>query len=147
MAEMRRHSEKRIGARWEDLPLVPLRGLGEPPPMLVVHDRDDREVPFADGAAIAAVWPGARFLETSGLGHRRVLRDPAVVEAVVDFVAAGMAAPIDAPGPGGDAMGREGTACVHDPELEETSCEACALEAELFTPALRRRPTALPAWR
>jgi len=33
-----------------------MRGLAVPPPLLVVHDRDDREVPWEDGAAIAAAW-------------------------------------------------------------------------------------------
>jgi pimeloyl-ACP methyl ester carboxylesterase len=44
-------------------------------PMLVIHDRDDREVPYAEGVATAATWPGARMLTTGGLGHRRVLAD------------------------------------------------------------------------
>lgn len=55
---------------------------------LVVHDVDDAEMPLARGHAVAAAWPGAQFLPTVGLGHRRVLRDPAVVDAVVAFVSA-----------------------------------------------------------
>ncbi len=56
-------------------------------PALLVHDRLDREVPLSDAQAIARAWPGARLLETHGLGHRRILRDPAVVEAIVAFCA------------------------------------------------------------
>jgi hypothetical protein len=41
-----------------------------------------------DGAAIAAAWPGARLHVTSGLGHRRLLRDPNVIAEVVEFVTA-----------------------------------------------------------
>jgi len=55
-------------------------------PALVVHDRRDTAVPFADGEAIAQGWPGAEFLATSGLGHWRVLTDPAVVARVTDFL-------------------------------------------------------------
>jgi len=127
MAEMRRHSERRIQARWDDLPLVPLRGLPNPPPLLVVHDRDDREVRSADGAAIAAAWPGARLLETEGLGHRRVLRDPAVVGTVAAFLA-------------GDETETEAAdeVCAHGRLTRHSTCEACLLEHELFVPALRR---------
>ena len=127
MAEMRRHSEERIQARWDDLPLVPLRGLPNPPPLLVVHDRDDREVRSADGAAIAAAWPGARLLETEGLGHRRVLRDPAVVASVAAFLA-------------GDDVEADvaGDLCAHGRATRHSACEACLLEQELFVPALRR---------
>lgn len=63
-------------------------------PLLVVHDRDDREVPYAEGVATVATWPGARLLTTGGLGHRRLLADPEVVQLAVDFVTGGPA-PVD----------------------------------------------------
>lgn len=55
-------------------------------PALVVHDRDDRHVPFAVGEHVAQHWAGARLHATSGLGHFRVLRDAAVVQLAVEFV-------------------------------------------------------------
>lgn len=56
-------------------------------PLLVVHDEDDRDVPIACGEVYARSWPGATLVRTQGLGHRRILRDDAVVRAVVRFVA------------------------------------------------------------
>ncbi|MFY1691701.1 alpha/beta hydrolase [Plantactinospora sp. WMMB782] len=55
------------------------------PPLLVIHDRRDREVDPADGAATADAWPG-RLYHTTGLGHGRILADPEVVRRAVDFV-------------------------------------------------------------
>jgi pimeloyl-ACP methyl ester carboxylesterase len=57
-------------------------------PVLVVHDTDDREVPYADGQRLASVF-GARLLTTTGLGHRRILFAPEVVTAVVEFIEEG----------------------------------------------------------
>ncbi|HEY8474268.1 MAG TPA: alpha/beta hydrolase [Natronosporangium sp.] len=62
------------------------RSGGELPPLLVIHDRYDREVGYSDGQAYAEAWPDARLLTTEGLGHRRLLRDPGVIDAVVRFV-------------------------------------------------------------
>jgi pimeloyl-ACP methyl ester carboxylesterase len=62
------------------------------PPLLLVHDRQDAETSWSDSAAIAQAWPEARLVSTAGLGHRRILRDPAVVAEVVGFVAAPAAA-------------------------------------------------------
>ncbi len=61
--------------------------------LLVIHDRNDNEVPFAHGSRLAAAWPGAILLETDGLGHRRILRDRAVIESAVAFASHGIAAP------------------------------------------------------
>jgi pimeloyl-ACP methyl ester carboxylesterase len=56
-------------------------------PLLVFHDRDDRDVAWTDGEAIAAAWPGAELVSTAGLGHRRIVHDPGVVARAVAFLA------------------------------------------------------------
>jgi len=58
-------------------------------PLLVVHDREDPTVPWADGAAIAGAW-GAELVTTTGLGHHAVVGHPSIVERVVEFLAAGV---------------------------------------------------------
>jgi pimeloyl-ACP methyl ester carboxylesterase len=55
--------------------------------LLVIHDRDDREVPYASGQRIASVWPGAELLTTEGLGHNRILSNPDVINSAVRFIA------------------------------------------------------------
>ena len=83
--QLRHQLEARVGVplRAFDLPRLaadlPIAGL-------VVHDRDDAEVAWTDGAAIAAAWPDAKLVTTHGLGHRRILRDAAVVARVTDFL-------------------------------------------------------------
>ncbi len=52
---------------------------------LVVHDRDDSMNQFGDGQAFADAVPGAQLLATEGLGHRRILKDPQVLDAVARF--------------------------------------------------------------
>lgn len=54
-------------------------------PLLVVHDRDDGVIPFADAERIAGATR-ARLVATRGLGHRAVLKDAQVLEAIAGFV-------------------------------------------------------------
>jgi pimeloyl-ACP methyl ester carboxylesterase len=61
--------------------------------LLVVHDRGDREVPFVHGDQLAATWPSAQLRVTEQLGHRRILRDPDVIAAAVEFVRHDMGPP------------------------------------------------------
>lgn len=84
-------------------------GPGELPPLLVIHDRHDREIGYADGCAVAAAWPGSRLLTTDGLGHRRILADPAVIAATVAFATAEPtgAEPTGAEPTGADPAGTE----------------------------------------
>ena len=58
----------------------------DPVPTLVVHDRGDRQTPYADAARLVASLPDARLVTTDGLGHRRILQDRAVVRQVAAFV-------------------------------------------------------------
>jgi pimeloyl-ACP methyl ester carboxylesterase len=55
-------------------------------PGLVIHAIDDRAVPFSHGEAIAGAWRNCRLLALSGLGHRRPLQDPDVIDQIVSFV-------------------------------------------------------------
>ena len=78
--------ERRVGSSMSafDVPAVAARG--PTPPLLLVHDREDAETGWSDSAAIARTWPDARLVTTAGLGHRRILRAPAVVAEVAGFV-------------------------------------------------------------
>jgi pimeloyl-ACP methyl ester carboxylesterase len=55
-------------------------------PALFVHSADDRVTLISGAEAVAAAWRGSRFRRVDGLGHMRVLRDSATIEATVDFV-------------------------------------------------------------
>ena len=54
---------------------------------LILHDPSDREVPFAQGRALAEAWPGARLEPLPGRGHTRVLHDAQVIARAVSFAA------------------------------------------------------------
>ncbi len=56
-------------------------------PTLVIHARDDKEVPFADAQALAAAGDFVALKEVRGLGHRRILYAPQVTEMAARFVA------------------------------------------------------------
>jgi len=56
-------------------------------PALVIHDDQDIDVPWQEGQLVAQSWDNAHFVKTSGLGHRRILRDTTVIESTVNFIA------------------------------------------------------------
>jgi pimeloyl-ACP methyl ester carboxylesterase len=121
MEAMRERSERWLGLSWEqfDIPrLAQSQGL----PLLVLHDRHDLEVPWKDGAAIAAAWPGARLVTTTGLGHQRILRDQGVVREAVSFVR----------GEASDRSGKCGRPDCENPIAEGDLCETCSLEQSLY---------------
>jgi pimeloyl-ACP methyl ester carboxylesterase len=84
--------------RWVGYPVDAIDVLGlsrqlAPVPLLVVHDRRDRETSHADSVRLVENWAGpARLISTDGLGHRRLLVDPGVIREVVGFVGAGSTA-------------------------------------------------------
>jgi pimeloyl-ACP methyl ester carboxylesterase len=85
MASMRGRLERRLGFAWAQLN-VPILAPNMRVPLLVIHDRDDREVGWDHGAAIARAWPGAELVSTTGLGHHRIVSDPSVIQQVLVFL-------------------------------------------------------------
>jgi pimeloyl-ACP methyl ester carboxylesterase len=85
LTDLRRRLETRFAANVWELMSTDSNVRTLTMPALIVHDRDDREVPWQQGKMIADAWPGAQWLATRRLGHRRILRDASTVKAVVDF--------------------------------------------------------------
>jgi hypothetical protein len=54
---------------------------------MVVHDADDRVVDRGQADLLVSALGGStRLVETSGLGHGRILRDRAVIATIVAFL-------------------------------------------------------------
>jgi pimeloyl-ACP methyl ester carboxylesterase len=82
---MRRRLERRFGFRFTDIDWIDkLDELHVP--TLFVHDRNDRHVTFEHALRLSNSVRGARLITTYGFGHLRLLREPSVVYAVVDFI-------------------------------------------------------------
>jgi pimeloyl-ACP methyl ester carboxylesterase len=88
-----RRIERRVGIPLSAFDVPAMARTIATPPLLLVHDRQDAETGWSDSEAIARSWPGARLVTTTGLGHRRILRDPAVAAEVTGFVGTPMARP------------------------------------------------------
>ncbi|MFD8752470.1 alpha/beta hydrolase [Kitasatospora sp. NPDC059577] len=60
-------------------------------PVLVVHDEADDVVPLSEAHRLREAY-GERLdlVVTRGLGHRRIIAEPAVVDQVIGFLAAGL---------------------------------------------------------
>ena len=73
---------------WEDLSVVNMMARLSLP-ILLIHDYDDAEIPFEHGVKISRALPKAQFLATTGQGHRRILKAPAVLDLVTQFASEG----------------------------------------------------------
>lgn len=120
---LRGRIRRRYGIAPEDFDLL-RRVAGASMPLLVIHDRDDREVPWKDGEAIARAWPNAALVRTERLGHRSILRDASVAAQAVAFVLRHLSR---------CACGRLASRTVGS----EIWCDACAMERELYDPSSR----------
>lgn len=58
-------------------------------PGLVIHAFDDRIVPMRDAEFTASQWANSRLLQFDGVGHRRILGHPPVIDSVMEFLQGG----------------------------------------------------------
>ena len=86
---MKQRIERRFHRKWTDFSVQKMAA-NMSAPLLVIHDSDDAEIPIDESHAIVASWPASRLLVTSGLGHRRILRDHSVTRAAAEFIGAAL---------------------------------------------------------
>lgn len=55
-------------------------------PILIVHDKNDKEVRFENAKELHQSWTHSKLLATEGLGHRRILKDTDVIQKIVEFI-------------------------------------------------------------
>lgn len=55
-------------------------------PALLIHDRDDADVPVQDSLDLQESWKGSQFHLTEGLGHTLIIRNKAVVQEILTFL-------------------------------------------------------------
>jgi pimeloyl-ACP methyl ester carboxylesterase len=79
------HAEEWLEARIDDMAPLQLAARMKTP-LLVLHDIDDREVAFEEAEALTSSWTGSVLREIRGLGHNRILRDPVVGAATLEFL-------------------------------------------------------------
>lgn len=84
-AAFRRKLEAFTGLKIEEMGIAKMAESIEKP-ALVIHDEEDDEVPFSEGQKIVRHWRGAKLLPLKGCGHRKILKSPDFIEAVLDFV-------------------------------------------------------------
>lgn len=58
--------------------------------VFVVHDQGDKEVPCEEGRELQGLSPRSEFLETRGLGHRRILKSEDVIKQSLEFLKRGL---------------------------------------------------------
>lgn len=53
---------------------------------LIVHDINDLDVAFSEAEMIHKAWPKSTLVQTTGLGHRRIISDPETAQKIANFL-------------------------------------------------------------
>ncbi len=53
---------------------------------LVIHEKNDKQIPWELTSEWASSWDNATFVTTEGLGHQRILSDDGTIRQIVDFI-------------------------------------------------------------
>ncbi|BBY58353.1 hypothetical protein MSAR_14890 [Mycolicibacterium sarraceniae] len=110
-AGLRRRLEKRIAMPLHETNMTRVGRRANYPPLLLIHDPDDPDSPYAASVRLAKSWQGAQLLTTKGLGrlaHYRVLRHRPAIDAGVEFIGDRADARQRSPGPDAGQLDIEG---------------------------------------
>jgi pimeloyl-ACP methyl ester carboxylesterase len=78
---------KNYGITFEEISALHLiRHLPHSLDLLMIQDEKDPEIAVENATELKKVYPAADIFLTKGLGHTRILRDPAVIDRCLEFV-------------------------------------------------------------
>ncbi|MEY2963016.1 MAG: hypothetical protein RL754_277 [Bacteroidota bacterium] len=69
-----------------DLQSAPELAKSNTVPTLVFHDTEDQDTPIALGRKVGQHMANGTYVETTGLGHRRILHDPSTAKQIAEFI-------------------------------------------------------------
>lgn len=55
-------------------------------PLMMIYDTQDEEVPLFHAEKIQSIWKNSTLIKTSGLGHRKLIWDPDVIQSIMTFI-------------------------------------------------------------
>ncbi|MCG8015738.1 MAG: alpha/beta hydrolase [Candidatus Thiodiazotropha sp. 'RUGA'] len=85
--EAQRRYAKQLGRAWQWRDLSPLKTIQTiEHEILLLHDREDLEVPYRHAENLLAVAAQARLHTTTGLGHKKILRDQSCLQTCLAFI-------------------------------------------------------------
>ncbi|MCG7903298.1 MAG: alpha/beta hydrolase [Candidatus Thiodiazotropha lotti] len=85
--EAQRRYAKLLGKTWQWRDLSPLKTIQTiEHEILLLHDRQDLEVPYHHAENLLAVARQARLHTTNGLGHKKILRDQSCLQTCLEFI-------------------------------------------------------------
>lgn len=80
-----KHVEKRVNLTYDKFQFDTYEKTTETE-LLLIHDKDDREVLFTEMEKFIPMWETVEQVVTSGLGHRRILKDEKIINRILSFI-------------------------------------------------------------
>lgn len=78
--------EKILEAPIEKTTLANAAGAVDIEQVLLIHDKEDKTVPFISSESTFEAFDNSRLISTSGLGHYLLVKDPLVIKRVTQFI-------------------------------------------------------------
>jgi Serine aminopeptidase, S33 len=86
----KKHVQKTYGRTFDEFTSSYfIQHLPGPIDVLLIHDEGDKEVVIRHAEKFISLYPAAKLIKTSGLGHTRILKDDQVIRESVTFIRKG----------------------------------------------------------
>lgn len=82
----RQYVRKHFGIDFNETSTYVMSEKLKPLPMLLIHDKNDRDVPIKHSISLQSKLGYPKLYQTENLGHNRILKDAGVISKCLDFI-------------------------------------------------------------